>query len=129
MVLLVIIFFIYKMKNLNTGKDLSFALMQLAIKELNELRPNFDALRMVPVVPIHKTLGDLELSDYQNAEKLCHNGFKKPFFDEGNEIVSTDGKKGKDYFLHEGVVVRGTDNQFSFKIKDSEYAFDFSGKE
>ena len=122
-------FFIYKMKNLNTGKDLSFALMQLAIRELNELRPNFDALRMVPVVPIHKTLGDLELSDYQNAEKLCHNGFKKPFFDEGNEIVSTDGKKGKDYFLHEGVVVRGTDNQFSFKIKDAEYAFDFSGKE
>ena len=43
------------------------------------------------------------------------------------EVVS--GKKGKDYFLHEGVVVRGMNNEFSFEIKDAEYAYDFSGKE
>lgn len=118
--------FVYKIRNLNTGKDLPFEEIIKVIAELNRLSPAADKLEMVPILTCN-TLGGLALEDYRNAEQLCHNGFKIPFDD--HPIVRTTGKKNVDYRLHEGVVVRGMNNEFSFKIKDAEYAFDFSGKD
>lgn len=119
-------FFVYKIRNLNTGKDLSFDGIIKTINELNQLSPVSDKLVIVPFL-VCNTLGAFSLEDYRNAEQLCHNGFKTPF--DEYPIVQTLGKKNADYRLHEGVVVRGMNNEFSFKIKDAEYAFDFSGKE
>lgn len=123
--------FVYKIRDLTHSRVLSYTELQTAIDELNNLEAGkFDILRMVPVVEAYRDLKDLDLEDYENAERLCHLGFQKPFFDKGNQVLKAiSGKKGKDYFLHEGVVVRGTNNEFSFKIKDAEYAYDFSGKE
>lgn len=123
--------FVYKIRDLTRSRVLSYTELQTTIDALNSLEAGkFDILRMVPVVEAYRTLKELELDDYKNAEAICHLGFKKPFFDEGNQVLEVlSGKKGKDYFLHEGVVVRGLNNEFSFKIKDAEYAYDFSGKE
>lgn len=122
--------FIYKIRDLTNARDLSYSDLEDAIKEMNFLEPCYDSLRTVPVVEDYRTLKELELDDYKNTESICHLGFKKPFFDDGNDVIEVlSGKKGKDYFLHEGVVIRGINNEFSFKIKDAEYAYDFSGKE
>ena len=123
--------FVYKIRDLTNARDLPWCDLELAVERLNELgEGKFDILRVVPLVREFQVLEDMDLGNYKNAEFLCHLGFKKPFFDDGNDVIEVvSGKKGKDYFLHEGVVVRGMNNEFSFKIKDAEYAYDFSGKE
>lgn len=123
--------FVYKIRDLTNARDLPWCDLELAVARLNELgEGKFDILRVVPLVREFQVLEDMDLGNYKNAEFLCHLGFKKPFFDDGNDVIEVvSGKKGKDYFLHEGVVVRGMNNEFSFKIKDAEYAYDFSGKE
>ena len=123
--------FVYKIRDLTNERDLPWCDLELAVERLNELgEGKFDILRVVPLVREFQVLEDMDLGNYKNAEFLCHLGFKKPFFDDGNDVIEVvSGKKGKDYFLHEGVVVRGMNNEFSFKIKDAEYAYDFSGKE
>lgn len=123
--------FVYKIRDLTNARDLPWCDLELAVERLNELgEGKFDILRVVPLVREFQVLEDMDLGNYKNAEFLCHLGFKKPFFDDGNDVIEVvSGKKGNDYFLHEGVVVRGMNNEFSFKIKDAEYAYDFSGKE
>lgn len=123
--------FVYKIRDLTNARDLPWCDLELAVARLNELgEGKFDILRVVPLVREFQVLEDMDLGNYKNAEFLCHLGFKKPFFNDGNDVIEVvSGKKGKDYFLHEGVVVRGMNNEFSFKIKDAEYAYDFSGKE
>ena len=123
--------FVYKIRDLTNARDLPWCDLELAVERLNELgEGKFDILRVVPLVREFQVLEDMDLGNYKNAEFLCHLGFKKPFFNDGNDVIEVvSGKKGKDYFLHEGVVVRGMNNEFSFKIKDAEYAYDFSGKE
>ena len=116
---------------MTNARDLPWCDLELAVARLNELgEGKFDILRVVPLVREFQVLEDMDLGNYKNAEFLCHLGFKKPFFNDGNDVIEVvSGKKGKDYFLHEGVVVRGMNNEFSFKIKDAEYAYDFSRKE
>ena len=123
--------FVYKIRDLTNARDLPWCDLELAVARLNELgEGKFDILRVVPLVREFQVLEDMDLGNYKNAEFLCHLGFKKPFFNDGNDVIEVvSGKKGKDYFLHEGVVVRGMNNEFSFKIKDAEYAYDFSRKE
>ena len=123
--------FVYKIRDLTNARDLPWCDLELAVERLNELgEGKFDILRVVPLVREFQVLEDMDLGNYKNAEFLCHLGFKKPFFNDGNDVIEVvSGKKGKDYFLHEGVVVRGMNNEFSFEIKDAEYAYDFSGKE
>ena len=123
--------FVYKIRDLTNARDLPWCDLELTVERLNELgEGKFDILRVVPLVREFQVLEDMDLGNYKNAEFLCHLGFKKPFFNDGNDVIEVvSGKKGKDYFLHEGVVVRGMNNEFSFKIKDAEYAYDFSGKE
>ena len=123
--------FVYKIRDLTNARDLPWCDLELAVERLNELgEGKFDILRVVPLVREFQVLEDMDLGNYKNAEFLCHLGFKKPFFNDGNDVIEVvSGKKGKDYFLHEGVVVRGMNNEFSFKIKDAEYAYDFSRKE
>ena len=119
-------FFVYTIKDITHNRLLSYNELISAFKELSDGNTIW---RLVPLLKKDMKLSALNLEDYSKAEELCHNAFRKAFLEDGNEICPMVGKKGKDWFLHEGVVVRGMNNEFSFKIKDAEYAYDFSGKE
>lgn len=119
-------FFVYTIKDITHDKLLGYNELCAAFRELSE---GNECWQLVPCCGSNIVLSTLQLNDNTLAEGLCHKAFKKPFLEEGNQKVRFIGQKNKDWFLHEGVVVRGMNNEFSFKIKDAEYAYDFSGKE
>ena len=109
--------YVYTVKDYNTGKQLN---VDDAVNACKELGLNF-----VPIIQKNVKLKDI-MPDVETAVKYAENKFWKP--NEFIYIPNKNEKIWKDYFQHEGVVVRTMDYDkdnnvgCSFKVKNSDYA-------
>lgn len=110
-------FFVYTIKDLTNNRLLSFDEIVDVMKKWQNFCES-ERLHFVPVVSSNDVLEDLNLKE--NMDKYCRRYYKLPF------IYNVNTDTG---FIHEGVVIRGINNEFSFKIKDAEYQFNFNKDE
>jgi glutaredoxin 2 len=109
--------YVYTVKDYSTGKQLN---VDDAVNVCKELGLNF-----VPIIQKNVKLKDI-MPDVETAVKYAENKFWKP--NEFIYIPNKNEKIWKDYFQHEGVVVRTMDYDkdnnvgCSFKVKNSDYA-------
>jgi len=115
---------IYKLKELEirmfTAKDITNDIL-LTYSELIDLRDNYD----IPMVPV-LTTGILEdiLPDLETALRLSF--IKKNDLSHLDERFRESLKKETwipEDVLNEGMVIRGLNNEFSFKVRNPQYVF------
>ena len=83
---------------------------------------------LIPEWKIHSMERLARLDELERENTELREIFKQFTFDKEQKDLIIKGPESCKYkpHLHEGVVVRGCNNEFSFKIKDAEYAFNFS---
>lgn len=114
--------FIYTIKDLTHNRLLSYDEMMEVYEEL--FKDN-DWVKMVLLRKREFKLGDYTIDDYI---KLAKNYYALPFT-ENRLLLTKKELSRKDKKLHEGIVVRSLDQKVSFKVKDAEYAYNWSCKD
>lgn len=77
-------------------------------------------LEQVPTVSCFKTLGETFKSLEEMQDYVEHQWFEVATMEDVDDR-EVSGLKKPQYHRHEGIVVRGMDNEFSFKCKSNEY--------
>lgn len=119
-------FFIYTIKDLTNNRLVGFPENVTIAKELGADTTN-PFMHFVPIQTSDHPLGCFDLDKIKEREAFAKNYFMVENFLEQKDFIikNPESCKFKPH-LHEGVVIRGCNNEFSFKIKDAEYAFNFS---
>jgi len=104
--------------------------------EMKDIEKQVPGITLVPELPQYTgmKLKDI-MPDIASAEAIARNqywvsdGISVQTFEIDDPSKLSSKKLWKDYFQHEGIVVRGLKQEFSFKVKNIDYAEWFTSKQ